>query len=149
MTHSLPCQSALIHSFARTCIRVHKGVRTRTPNARARREGRCACAGCLAGWLAAAAAGGGEGGEGGVRDASNQSASGPLILHWRAGGTTAPGHSGTDSHRGEETGSRRCSWIRQGDGNTARGGGGEREEEKRGRKQTLCPANQRIVPLPD
>lgn len=33
---SLPCQSALIHSFARTCIRTHKGARTHTPNARAR-----------------------------------------------------------------------------------------------------------------
>lgn len=29
---SLPCQSALIHSFARTCIRTHRGARTHTPS---------------------------------------------------------------------------------------------------------------------
>lgn len=100
---SLRCHSALIHSFARTCIRTHKGIRQ--TRGHVGEEG-------ARGLTAVVGEGGqGEEGEGGVGrgGASNQSASGPLILHWRAGGTTAPGHSGTatrstDRQRGKETG---------------------------------------------
>lgn len=101
MTHS--CQGALIHSFAHAYTHIYTYIQRyrrayacTISDARARREkgGRRA----PAGWLCCEGRrrrrrGEGEKGRGG--GASNQSASGPLILHWRAGGTTAPGHSGS------------------------------------------------------
>lgn len=89
-----------------------------------------------------------------MRGASNQSASGPLILHWRAGGTTAPGHSGaaTRSSGSQRKGRDGIKAQQQLDktGDTERGGGGgEEEEEGKGEKPLDPPRNQRIVPLPD
>lgn len=93
-THSLFSRA---HVYA--CIKAR--VRIRQARGHVGEEG--ARADCCCCWE------GGEGGVGEVGGASNQSASGPLILHWRAGGTTAPGHSGaatrsTVSQRGDETG---------------------------------------------
>lgn len=92
-----------------------------------------------AGWLAGCAEGRrrrrGEG-EGRGGGASNQSASGPLILHWRAGGTTAPGHSGSATRSTD-------SQERAGDGieaqqldetDTRRGRAEEQREKKGGKK---------------